>query len=264
MKKFLILFFILVSFFSISFANYTSKYEYVFNLPSFDKYKINLIQKVSPAVVSVIWFKPVYKYAYKYIDLGDWFTIRIPEKVIQDWYYPVSAGTAFFVSPRWLLVTNAHVVDDKSLKYKIITSDGKKYPVKILAISETKDLALLYVKGKNFPYLKLGNSNYLSLWQTVFAIWNALWQYTNSVSQWIVSWLGRTIYASRNDGYTEIIKNAIQTDAAINPWNSWWPLIDSLWNVVWINTAVDLKGQNIGFAIPINEFKKWVRNLIKK
>jgi len=102
------------------------------------------------------------------------------------------------------------------------------------------------------------------LWQTVFAIWNALWKYSNSVSQWIISWLHRKIIAWDWLYSSEIITDAIQTDAAINPWNSGWPLIDSLGNVIWINTAVNIEWQNIWFAIPINTAIKWILSLSRK
>jgi S1-C subfamily serine protease len=41
-------------------------------------------------------------------------------------------------------------------------------------------------------------------------------------------------------------------------------LIDSLGNVIWINTAININWQNIWFAIPINTAISWLYSLIKK
>jgi S1-C subfamily serine protease len=57
----------------------------------------------------------------------------------------------------------------------------------------------------------------------------------------------------------------LQTDAAINPWNSWWPLINLTWEVVWINTAI-VDGSNwVWFAIPLTPLRmqKLLENIKK-
>ena len=78
----------------------------------------------------------------------------------------------------------------------------------------------------------------------------------------VVSGVGRTI-AAAGEGGSEIIEEAIQTDAAINPGNSGGPLIDLSGKVVGINTAVSVRGQSIGFAIPINEAKRIIESVEK-
>jgi serine protease Do len=87
-----------------------------------------------------------------------------------------------------------------------------------------------------------------------------------SVTQGIVSALGRTglgiVGNSRMAGYEDFI----QTDASINPGNSGGPLVDSLGRVVGINTAIlSRSGGNIGigFAIPMNMALKVVGDLIE-
>jgi len=123
--------------------------SYIQKLPPRDQYKIKLIQKVNKSVVSIVWLKPTYTYTYKYIYLWEGFYIKVPDKIIPKWYQIVTAWTAFFITKNWILLTNKHVVNNPYLHYQAITSDGKKYNIKILAISKKYDLALVYI-----PWIK--------------------------------------------------------------------------------------------------------------
>jgi serine protease Do len=75
-----------------------------------------------------------------------------------------------------------------------------------------------------------------------------------SVTQGIVSALGRSGMNVVGNGRMAGYEDFIQTDAAINPGNSGGPLVDALGRVIGINTAIlSRTGMNggIGFAIPI-------------
>ena len=77
----------------------------------------------------------------------------------------------------------------------------------------------------------------------------------------VVSALGREIKSLDN----RTIKDVIQTDAAINPGNSGGPLLDSMGQLVGVNTSIiSPTGANagIGFAIPVNTVKLIVPQLL--
>jgi serine protease Do len=162
-----------------------------------------------------------------------------------------------------LIVTNKHVVADDEAVYKVKLSDGKEYDAKVMAKDPVLDVALIKIEANNLPTLKFGDSDKLKLGQSVIAIGNALAEFGNTVTRGIVSGIGRKVEAGGSFGFTEVIEQAIQTDAAINPGNSGGPLINMAGEVVGINTAVSSEGQLVGFAIPINAAKKTIESVQK-
>ena len=88
-------------------------------------------------------------------------------------------------------------------------------------------------------------------------------QFANSVTSGIISASERTIDAETTGGNTKV--SVLQTDAAINPGNSGGALVDINGNLVGINSmkiaATQVEG--IGFAIPSNEVKVTIEQLVK-
>ena len=130
------------------------------------------------------------------------------------------------------------------------------------------DLAVIHVVNEKWenvynliPAKIIDYKSKVNIWQFVLAIWNALAEYNDSVTLWILSAKWREL--DENNGSLYI--GLYQTDAAINPWNSGWPLINILWEVIWVNTAITAEGQWIWFSIPINqEFVKATLKSIKE
>jgi S1-C subfamily serine protease len=103
--------------------------------------------------------------------------------------------------------------------------------------------------------------------------------FRGSISQGVVSGLDRAIVAVSEDSgssreYDDIrnlesnpssdfvpMEGLIQVDAAINQGNSGGPLINSLGQVIGINTARNQNGEGMGFAIPINTAKPIVDSI---
>ncbi len=202
---------------------------------------VEVVEKVSPAVVSIIITKdqPVFEKKQ------------------------VGGGTGFIISEDGMVLTNKHVVLDETAEYTVLTLDNKKFPAEVLARDPIQDIAILKIgqeesapeEIKPFPKINLGDSDEIKIGQTAIAIGYVLGKYQNAVSVGVVSGLGRTITAS-GGGFYEILEDIIQTDAAINKGNSGGPLLNLKGEVIGINTAIDIEGQNIGFAIPINKAKR--------
>lgn len=168
-----------------------------------------------------------------------------------------SIGSGFVVSDEGHVVTNKHVVAVEDAQYRIITSDKRHLEVIEIYRNPDNDLAILKVKDPDLKPLMLGNSHELQLGQQVVAIGTPLGEFANTVTAGIVSGLERGVVAEtyRTGGNPESLEGVIQTDAAINLGNSGGPLINSRGEVIGVNTAVAAGGQNIGFAIPIDEVK---------
>lgn len=212
----------------------------------------NIISRLNPSVVNIIISKEVQTYKSDPF----WFFYE-PSGTVKKkiWWW-----SGFFVSKDWLILTNKHVVWDPQASYTIITSKNEEFEWKVLALDPTNDLAVVRayknwkeIKIENFAPL-INDTKMAEVWDFVIAIWNALAEFQNTVTFWVISGLGRSIEAwNQWSGSSELLSWLIQTDTAINPGNSGWPLVNLDWKVVWINTAVAQWANWLGFAIPLSQ-----------
>lgn len=168
------------------------------------------------------------------------------------------AGTGFVLEANGLIVTNYHVIETQGVNYSVVLADGSNYPAQIIGTDTFDDIALIKINANNLVPAHLGDSDALETGQTVFAIGNSLGKYQNSVTRGVVSGLSRAVDENQG-GPTN--HNWIQTDAAINLGNSGGPLINMAGEVVGMNTLIDVTGESLGFAIPINTIKAVVGQL---
>jgi serine protease Do len=169
-------------------------------------------------------------------------------------------GSGFFISSDGYILTNNHVVKD-AIKIKITDINDKEFIAKKIGADPKTDLALLKIKGNNFPFIELGDSDELEVGEWVLAIGNPLGQ-DLSVTSGIVSAKGREL-----EGLEVDYQNFIQTDAAINQGNSGGPLINMEGKAIGINSVIlSTSGGNIGigFSIPSNMAKKVIGDLKKE
>ena len=174
-------------------------------------------------------------------------------------------GTGMIITSDGEVITNNHVIElyteGGNTGSITVTEYGqtKALPTTLVGYDQSKDVALLKIdNASNLPTVTFGNSSKAVVGDAVVAIGNALGLAagTPTVTQGIVSALGRSVTAGGEGTQTETLQNMIQTDAAINPGNSGGPLIDTSGQVIGMNTAVagtssdGTSSQNIGFAIP--------------
>ena len=183
---------------------------------------INVYERINPAIVAI-------------------------EANIADGF---SAGTGCVIRSDGVILTGSHVIDGAK-EIDVTTSDGKIYKASVLAkMGKNKDLALLKIVPKSrLRTISFGDSSDVKVGQKDLAIGNPF-GFSGTLTSGIVS---RIDYA----------KGRIQTDAAINPGCSGGPLLNSQGEVIGISQSIynpdnNISNIGIGFAIPINDAKKFI------
>ncbi len=173
-----------------------------------------------------------------------------------------SAGTGVVLSKDGYILTNKHVIDGAT-KIVVIDHQGEAYDkVKLVATDPLNDIAFLKIaEVDNLNPIELGDSKTIRVGQPVLAIGNSLGQYQNTVTNGIISGIGRNIVAG-SGVKTEQLSDLIQTNAAINPGNSGGPLINAGGQIIGINTAIAANANNLGFAIPIGAAKGMIKQIL--
>ena len=170
------------------------------------------------------------------------------------------------------IVTNYHLVASdrgqqgaeqwESVDIKVLAADGAEYAARLVGAAPGSDLALLKLDSpiKGAKPILLGRSSDLAVGRSVLALGNPF-GYDHSLTSGIVSALDRVILSPADTP----INGAIQTDAAVNPGNSGGPLLDSMGQMVGLNTAfASPSGWSAGvnFAIPSQTVIKEIGSML--
>ena len=185
---------------------------------------INIYEKISPAIVAID------------ANLDDGF----------------SAGTGCIIRDDGVILTGSHVIEGAK-DIDVTISTGKVYKAKIISkMGKKKDLALLKINSKDkLKTVSFGDSEDLKVGQKVLAIGNPF-GFSNTLTSGIISRI-------------EYTTGRRQTDAAINPGCSGGPLVNSQGEVIGISQSIynpdnNISNIGIGFAIPVNEAKKFIES----
>lgn len=173
-------------------------------------------------------------------------------------YEGQGTGSGIIIDKEGHIVTNNHVVEGVN-DMTVILSNGKELEATLVGRDPQTDLAVIKVDAKDLPYAELGDSSKLEVGELAVAIGSPMGtEYAGSVTAGIISGLNREV----NIG--DRTMKLIQTDAAINPGNSGGALVNSEGKVVGINTIklAETRVEGMGFAIPINEAKPIIQELI--
>ncbi len=221
------------------------------------------VKKVSPAVVGINVTKvkkyrdpftadPLFRYFF-----GD----RVYTQEVK------ALGSGVIISPDGYIVTNDHVAGEAT-EVIITMTDGTRHPAKIIGSDKATDICLLKIEGENLPHVKFGDSEKILIGEWVIALGNpfGLFEINDkpTVTVGVISATGMNLNAVNGRYYI----NMIQTDAAINTGNSGGPLVNSLGELIGINTLIFTPGGTpgnigVGFAIPINKVKRIIEQLKK-
>ena len=126
-------------------------------------------------------------------------------------------------------------------------NDRRELDATVVGSDERTDVALLKVKGSNFPELRTGNVDRLRVGEPVLAI-GSPFGFDYSASAGIVSAKMRNMMGETSVPF-------IQTDVALNPGNSGGPLFNQNGEVVGVNSRI-FSGtggyMGLSFSIPID------------
>ena len=175
----------------------------------------------------------------------------------------IGSGTGFIYqkdNERGYILTNHHVIKDSD-KIQVILNNKETVEVDLLGSDKYTDIAVLSIdKNKVTKVAKLGDSDNIKLGATVLTVGSPMGSdYSGSITRGIISGKDRMIESN------SILTKVIQTDAAINPGNSGGPLVNLAGEVIGITSMklAEEEVEGMGFAIPINDVKKYVEYLEK-
>lgn len=182
-------------------------------------------------------------------------------------------GSGFLISSDGYILTNHHVAGNAS-KIVVTMTNGEKYDAEIIGSDMVSDVALLKIDAKGLPFLSLSNSDDVIVGEWSIAFGNPFGLFDRNskptVTVGVVSNTGVN-FIQQDQPSNRVYRGMIQTDAAISSGNSGGPLVNSLGEVIGMNTVIFSTAQTgagagsigIGFAIPINRVKMIVDELKK-
>ncbi|KPU42788.1 serine protease Do-like HtrB [Oxobacter pfennigii] len=173
-------------------------------------------------------------------------------------------GSGIIFDRKGYIITNQHVIDGGKEVTVTLAGGEKSFKAQVIGSDARSDLAVLKIEADNLPTAKLGDSDKVRVGDLAIAIGNPLGEeYAGTVTSGIISATNRKM--SINDGEYDRRYKLIQTDAAINPGNSGGALINESGEVIGINTIkfIDADVEGMGFAIPVNEAKPIIDELMQ-
>ncbi len=175
------------------------------------------------------------------------------------------SGSGVVISPDGYILTNNHVVENGGGGIRVQLTDGREFDARLIGRDSLTDLAVVKIDATDLPVAAFGNSDEMRVGSLVIAVGNPL-GLNSTVTQGIVSALGRGKLNLNRDREGYGIEDFIQTDAAINPGNSGGGLFNLKGELIGINSAIATRTgyyQGYGFAIPMNLVRTVAEDLIQ-
>lgn len=217
------------------------------------------VKNVSPAIVGINVTE--IRYVRDRISADPFWRQFFGDRVYQKEIKGLGSGA--IISADGYILTNDHVAGNAS-KIIVTMTDGRRFDAKLVGTDLSSDISLIKIEANNLPYLKFGNSDDILIGEWVIALGNpfGLFELNDkpTVTVGVISAVGMNLGVISERYYL----NMIQTDASINTGNSGGPLVNSLGEMIGMNTLIWTEGAGsvgVGFAIPINTIKKIVSEL---
>ena len=216
---------------------------------------VNVVSRVGPAVVSIL-------------------NNQQPSTSFFGTTRSTSAGSGIIIDKNGYILTNYHVIAQEQ-NLRVTFSNGVSTSATLVGGDPTNDIAVIKVSTPVPAVADFGDSTGVRTGEIVIAIGNALGDLQNTVTEGVISGMGRSLPNGNDPTGNSSLQNLLQTDAAINHGNSGGPLVDLSGRVIGINTAVVRSASNdpaqaadqaqgLGFAIPSNTAKAVADRLIFK
>ncbi|MDH2923828.1 serine protease DegS [Nicoletella semolina] len=201
------------------------------------------VQKASPAVVNV------YNQAFDINDAEMMVSLQVN-----------NLGSGVIMTNDGYILTNEHVVQNAD-QIIVALQSGKLYQALLVGSDNLTDLAVLKIQAQNLPTIPQNTRRMAQVGDVVLAIGNPL-NLGQSITQGIISATGRNALSETGR------QDFIQTDASINKGNSGGALVNSVGELIGINTLSlgknsDEFAEGLNFAIPIALANKIMNKLIK-
>ncbi|AWK43610.1 outer membrane-stress sensor serine endopeptidase DegS [Photorhabdus laumondii subsp. laumondii] len=170
-------------------------------------------------------------------------------------------GSGVIMSDKGYILTNKHVINNAG-QIIVALQDGHFYEALVIGSDSLTDLAVLKIDAENLPVITINPNRVAHVGDVVLAIGNP-YNLGQTITQGIISATGRVGLSPTRR------QNFLQTDASINQGNSGGALINTLGELVGINTLSFDKSENgetpegLGFAIPTELATKIMQKLIR-
>ncbi len=232
------------------------------NQKSIEKSRETIITKtvknVSPAVVGIS-VKEIRQYQYNspFSNNPFWqkfFGNQIINKEISG------LGSGAIISSDGYILTNDHVAGTAD-EITVTLSNGKHYIAERIGTDLTSDICLIKIDETDLPFIPIGNSDEILIGEWVVALGNPFGLFDVSdkptVTVGVISASGMNLSPVDHRYYIDML----QTDASINQGNSGGPLVNSMGELIGMNTLIwTAQGSSgnvgVGFAIPSNKLNK--------
>ncbi|WAT00288.1 outer membrane-stress sensor serine endopeptidase DegS [Rouxiella chamberiensis] len=170
-------------------------------------------------------------------------------------------GSGVIMNDKGYILTNKHVINNAD-QIIVALQDGRVFDALLVGSDSLTDLAVLKIDATNLPMIPINAKRVPHVGDVVMAIGNPF-NIGQTVTQGIISATGRIGLSPSGR------QNFLQTDASINQGNSGGALVNSLGELVGINTlSFDQSNdgatpEGIGFAIPTALATKVMGKLIR-